>query len=213
MIYLSGCTNDTIESRLVEMGVGLMVQPGNGYHHRIGRFAHWAADNGAFADRWTEHDWARWLAELPTVGCLFAVAPDVVGDAAGSLARGLDHSGKMAAFGFPVAIAAQDGAEALDWPWDDFDALFLGGSPATDWKVSLAAESLVGEARRRGKWVHMGRVNSLRRLQRARLMGCQSSDGTFLAFGPDVNTPKLDRFLRVLKNTPPLRLTDPEAAS
>jgi hypothetical protein len=38
------------------------------------------------------------------------------------------------------------------------------------------------EARRRGVWTHMGRVNSERRLRYAALIGCQSADGTYLAF-------------------------------
>jgi hypothetical protein len=38
--------------------------------------------------------------------------------------------------GFPVAFVARDDLEHLTVPWDDFDALFIGGS--TSWK--LAAE-------------------------------------------------------------------------
>ncbi|MDE1882292.1 MAG: hypothetical protein KGI89_17290 [Euryarchaeota archaeon] len=46
--------------------------------------------------------------------------------------------------------------------------LFLGGfRQEVEWKESH-------EARRQGKWVHMGRVNTLGRLLRADRMGCQS---------------------------------------
>jgi hypothetical protein len=38
----------------------------------------------------------------------------------------------------------------------------------------------VRDARRRGKWVHMGRVNGLRRLRIALDFGVDSVDGTFL---------------------------------
>ena len=37
----------------------------------------------------------------------------------------------------------------------------------------------------------MGRVNSLRRYRYAQAIGCTSVDGTFLAYGPDVNLPEL----------------------
>ena len=74
-------------------------------------------------------------------------------------------------------------------PWDDFDVLFLGGDDA--WKLGPAATALTAEARSRGKGVHMGRVNSLRRLWFASAIGCTSADGTYLAFGPDVNLPRL----------------------
>lgn len=43
-----------------------------------------------------------------------------------------------------------------------FDVLFLGGSTA--WKLGSAARRLTTEAKARGKQVHMGRVNSLKRL-------------------------------------------------
>lgn len=39
-------------------------------------------------------------------------------------------------------------------------------------------------------------VNSLRRLDLARDIGCHSADGTYLAFGPDQNLPKLLAWLR-----------------
>ena len=41
----------------------------------------------------------------------------------------------------------------------------------------------------------MGRVNSLRRLRLAAADGYDSVDGTFLAFGPDVNLPRLRAWL------------------
>ncbi len=87
-------------------------------------------------------------------------------------------------------------------PWDDFDALFVGGS--TEWKLSGSARELVREARARGKSTHMGRVNSLRRLRYAESIGCDSADGTYLIFGPDVNLPRLLGWLGVLGTQRPL---------
>lgn len=60
------------------------------------------------------------------------------------------------------------------------------------------------EAKRRGKHVHMGRVNSLRRLRFARDIGCDSVDGTFLGFGPDVNIVRLQRWLDDIERQPSL---------
>jgi hypothetical protein len=37
----------------------------------------------------------------------------------------------------------------------------------------------------------MGRLNSRRRLRHAAAIGCHSADGTYLAYGPDKNLPKL----------------------
>jgi hypothetical protein len=56
------------------------------------------------------------------------------------------------------------------------DALFIGAS--TEWKLGPSAEALVAQAKDRGKWVHMGRVNSHRRIRYAASIGCDSVDGT-----------------------------------
>lgn len=74
-------------------------------------------------------------------------------------------------------------------PWGEFDVLFIGGS--TEWKLGAAVRGLVAEAKARGKGVHMGRVNSLKRFRYAEAIGCDSVDGTFLTFGPEKNLPEL----------------------
>lgn len=125
-----------------------------------------------------------------TSHCLFAAAPDVLGDAAATLKRSAYMLPWIRYIGVPAALVAQDGLEDLDVPWDEFDVLFLGGS--TGWKLGPAAAWLAGEAKARGKRVHMGRVNSLQRLWHAVSIGCDSCDGTYLAFAPDAN---LDRLL------------------
>ena len=56
------------------------------------------------------------------------------------------------------------------------------------------------EAKRRGKHVHMGRVNSKTRYRYAEAIGCDSVDGTYLAFGPDENLPKLLSWVDSIQN-------------
>lgn len=151
----------------------------------------WCADNGVYGKGWPGYAaWYCWLRDHPAdrARCLFAVAPDVVGDAAATLTRSVPWLPAIRSAGYPAALAAQDGLEHLDVPWEAFDVLFLGGTTA--WKLGPAAYRLTAEARRRGKPVHMGRVNSLRRLRYAKAIGCTSADGTYLIFGPDINLPK-----------------------
>jgi len=81
-------------------------------------------------------------------------------------------------------------------PWGSFDALFIGAT--ISWKLGSAAAALAAEARARGLTVHMGRVNSLRRLRYAHTIGCHSVDGTYLAYGPDRNLPTLLGWLRTV---------------
>ena len=168
---------------------------------------------------------ARYLAHLDSwvahqATALFAPAPDVVGDWQATLARSRPVLPMIRERGFKAALVAQDGAE-LDIdsiPWDEFDVLFLGGgrdkkylsktnrvrqkNPKTgrmewvgEWKLTPGAARLTKEARRRGKGVHMGRVNSLKRLRAAQKMGCTSADGTKIAFGPDIHTPTVQGWL------------------
>lgn len=156
----------------------------------------WCADNGAFSDNFDEDKWWQFLLANSDYAdtCLFAVAPDVVGDAAATLERSLPWLAEIRSLGYPVAFVAQDGLEDLTVPWDLFDVLFIGGT--TTWKLGGHARYFVSEAKAHGKWVHMGRVNSERRYEYARAIGCDSADGTFLTFGPDVNLPRLMAWTR-----------------
>lgn len=150
----------------------------------------WAADNGCFGKGYPgDAKLLEWLASHDPAGCKFAVAPDVVGDAAATAVRSAPFLGPIRRLGYPVAYVAQDGLTFETAPWFAFDALFIGGT--TIWKLGSEVRWLVRAARKRGKWVHMGRVNTWSRLQYARDIGCDSVDGTFLTFGPDENLPRL----------------------
>ncbi len=200
-VYLTGVTNPKVTAKLTAepwAGLhGLLVQPESYGGTEVERWPRWAADNGCFSkgDAFDAPAWLGWLAALAPGSrsrCLFAVAPDVVGDAAATLKRSTPYLGPIRAMGYPVAYVGQDGAE-LDLgriPWAGLDVLFLGGS--TEWKLDPEGAGRVTRAAlERGKTVHMGRVNSRKRLRLAESWGCDSADGTFLAFGPNVNLPKL----------------------
>jgi hypothetical protein len=156
----------------------------------------WCADNACYANRYPGDD--RYLAWLRrhaqhAAKCAFATAPDVVADATATLARSMPMLPRIRAAGYPAALVAQDGLEHHTIPWAEFDVLFLGGSTA--WKLGPAAASLTAQALDRGMSVHMGRVNSRRRVLHANAIGCHSVDGTYLAYGPDHNLPTLLRWL------------------
>lgn len=215
MIYLSGATNDVIEPVLVSGGVGLMVQPGSGYVRRIPRYGFWAADNGCFWPKTYVGDegWLCWLDRLPRDRCLFAVIPDVArrpdgslgGDPVATWERFQEFGPLVREMGFPVALAAQNGIEHmanLREQLETCDCLFIAGS--TEWKISPTAERLARMARNLGKWVHMGRCNSFKRMERARSMGCNSVDGTYVAFAPNINGPKVCRWTVILDENPTL---------
>lgn len=206
-MYLTGASNSAVRAVARARGIGLLLRPGAGYQHQTPEYAAWAADNGqytAVGTPPTDAEWWTWLERLVAVagpGGLFATAPDVlrvtqgpqgptvVGDAAATLARSLPWLRRIRGLGLPAALVAQDGAEDLDLPWAEFDVLFLGGS--TGWKLGPRAAALTGAALDNGLRVHMGRVNSARRVRLAASWGVSTVDGTYLAFAPDRNLPRL----------------------
>jgi hypothetical protein len=161
----------------------------------------WAADNGCFSSRkpFVIEEYEAWLSKYDEArsNCLFATAPDVVGDATATFRKSAPILPRIREHGFKAAYVIQDGMNALTVDWDSFDVLFVGGTTA--FKLSADAMRWVAQAKDRGKWAHMGRVNSLKRLLFAMNHGCDSVDGTYLMFGPDKNLPKLLSWLDQIK--------------
>jgi len=164
----------------------------------------WCADNGCYTDNWDAEQWWNWLQRnsKDTTRCAFATAPDVVGDAHATLRQSTEWLPRIRALGYPPAYVAQDGVTDTPLPWDSFTTLFLGGT--NTFKLGLEARAITTQARARGKWVHCGRVNSLKRWRYAEAIGCHSADGTFLKHGPDKRLPELLGWLDDLHQRPAL---------
>lgn len=192
---------------MMARGMGLMLTPAAGTGHKdIVQTAPHAYDTGCYTqgDRFHLAAYLDWLDRMGGRDtCLFATAPDVVGDAAATWERSAPVLPELRRRGWRAALVAQDGLEHLPVAWETFDCLFIGGS--TEWKLGRAAADLVRQARERGKWCHMGRVNSGRRLLYATRIGCQSSDGTYMAFNPSEAISRMGRWLG-RANAPQLRL-------
>lgn len=187
VIYFANPSTVPIREAMTAGHIGCIDTPLQGNKRPA---AVWCADNGCFNDaRFDENYWWQWLVANSGQAhtCRFATAPDVVGDHEATLNRSMPWLARIRALGYPAAFVGQDGAQVETMPWDDFDVLFIGGT--TDWKLGPIPRQLAGEAKRRGKWVHMGRVNSLKRYRYAEAIGCDSADGTKLVFGPDQNLP------------------------
>lgn len=163
----------------------------------------WAGDCGmrvaASTDPAALDDYLRWLDTLDRAGCLFAVTPDVLGDAEACWRRSAPLLPRIRALGYPAAFVAQDGfaPEAVDW--SAFDVLFVGGKPAnadrrmppnerrrlanTEWKRREdGGWAAIRAARQRGVPVHVGRVNGGPFLRRLAAAGVRSADGTNLTW-------------------------------
>lgn len=187
---------------LKDLNIGVMAQPRSYSPEKVEGWT-WAADNGCFNEKWQSDHWLDWLERMRAVpGCLFAVVPDKVGDAYATRQLFSEWCAVVTDLGYRAAYVAQNGATCASIPWDDIACVFIGGD--TEWKLGHQAEAITREAKRLGKWVHMGRVNSLRRMQIAESWGVDSCDGTFLKFGPDLNVHRLARMLGAVNSEPSL---------
>lgn len=182
LLLVSGATK-TVKRFSGNPHVGQLATPRdrNAIHSPV-----WAADNSAFSG-FDEEAFVRMLETLKgTPGCLWVAAPDVVGDATETLALFDVWEPIIRRHGFPVALVAQDGLTIDATPWGRMDAIFIGGS--TEWKLGTRAFDLMQEARRRGLWVHVGRVNTRRRMD-AVCGYADSIDGSQFSRFPDTHIP------------------------
>lgn len=207
-LFVSGATA-TIRKYADHPRLGRLIQPRNG--NDLAEFAQCDMDKGADNDCLQGFDLEKWMRMCEALcgahRLRFVAAPDAV-ELTPSGPRG-SWEGTRWLFkrfapwlrqrGLPIAIVAQDGAAADDIPWSDIDALFVGGSDA--YKLGPGAMHLIGSAKRRGKWVHIGRVNSQKRLNNFRLLGWiqkfapDSFDGGQFSMFPDTYIPQYLDFL------------------
>ena len=117
-------------------------------------------DNGAFTI-FHESKWLRMSAEgINDEHCIGIVVPDVVADWTRTLFDFERYKRWV-----PIDkrfIVLQDGCTRESIPWGEIVGVFVGGT--TSFKYSEAVFECIKEAKRRNKWVHVGRVNTPLRL-------------------------------------------------
>lgn len=210
MLYLATPPPPERQDAYRRLGLGFMLtyrpdRRAGGGRRSLPEGIPWAIDNGCFTrpDHYTDEGYLGWLEEQPRTA-LWATAPDVLGDAEATLERAAPVLLAIRRLGFRAAFVAQDGVTPELVPWEITDTLFLGGY--TEWKLGAGARAIAAAALDRGVPVHMGRVNSLRRMRYAARIGCSSSDGTRLAFGPDVHMRPMATAARMLREQQELPL-------
>jgi len=208
-VFLTGVSNKkTREAAKDRPGLGVLITPNTGqYVNHVNDYSAFAVDNGCYSEHtgkceFKPAEFRKLLKDLKPEAhkAMFVTAPDVVGDWEATRKRSEPWLGEIREAGFPVAWVAQNGIENNqgEIPWDDFDVLFIGGS--TEWKRGFDSKGgtnsefvkMLKEAHKRKKPVHFGRINSWKSLDTVGYgLGASSVDGTYLAFGPEKNLPKL----------------------
>jgi hypothetical protein len=171
------------------MGVLLTPRNRNRFDHLIENGYYWAVDNSAFSE-WDEEAFCRLICKIARAGeycCAWIAAPDVVGDHKATLERWKFWGPAIRSCKLAPAFVCQDGCTSKEIPYEA-PCVFLGGT--TEWKMSKEARACVKAAHRADQFVHMGRVNSLKRLKVAYLWGCDSVDGSSLSRFPKTYIPK-----------------------
>lgn len=150
----------------------------------------YAADNDAFSgfhfDRYIDMLQRMKGWELPPP--LFVTLPDVVANSVETIKLARQWTSTVrSVFELPAAYVIQDGQTLDAMPWDLLDAVFIGGS--TEYKLGHDTRLIVEAAKARGHWVHMGRVNTRKRICYAHRIGCDSVDGSGFNMFRDTHLP------------------------
>jgi hypothetical protein len=167
------------ENPKLASSVGFLVSPRGGHAPSkvLQNTQIWAMDNDCF-NGLNEKRFIKmlelWRGIYPSPK--FVSVPDVVGDSAATLRLFSHWNPIIRQMGYPSALVAQDGLAIGMVEWDKIAAIFVGGT--TKFKLSVQSADLCREAKLRGKWVHMGRVSTLRRTIFAMRLGCDSIDGS-----------------------------------
>ena len=198
-MYLSGSTTEFFKSPDV-YGVMFNTSFGTGRNEEaLKTGCKFDVDNGIYGGKWTEASWllGLWQFWPYRSNCLVCPLPDwldklpdgsVRGDWQKTLDRFYQYHNVTRRMGFPVTLVTQDGLKPSAVPWHLIDAIFVGGSNYH--KRGIEAELLAIEAKRRGKYVHVGRVSAVSTAAKF-WPWADSYDGTTFTFEPDAKHEKL----------------------
>lgn len=148
----------------------------------------YAIDNGCYASKvpFNLEKYLSFVSNLMTVAKrppLFTAAPDIVADHIGTWRLAESVLPRLRAIGALPALVCQDGLTVDEMPWDAIDAIFIGGT--TRWKMGHEVVKICHEARLRGAWIHVGRVNLSTRIRHCHEILCADSiDGNMAAMNP-----------------------------
>lgn len=125
----------------------------------------WVMDNGSYSN-FDERKFVRMATDaMFDRSCKWIALPDRVGNHNLTVKLFNEWTTRLERHWIPCrehfkkwAFVIQDGATIDTIPWERIVAVFLGGT--TKFKLSSEAYEILKEAKAKGKWVHVGRVNT-----------------------------------------------------
>ncbi len=204
-VYLGQTRSVELISRLAAFGFGECTQP----RELPPRRCPWFLDNGAYGayKRGRGFDSEAFALSLRRVADQasppdFVVCPDEVGGGLASLEFSLswlDTCRRTLPGHTPVYLVTQNGMSIGDvgGVMGEFDGIFVGGSPKTNWKVRTG-QSWVEFAHTSGKPCHIGRAGTGRKVAWARRIEADSLDSSL----PLWANGNLEVFIRALAASP-----------
>jgi hypothetical protein len=174
--------------------IGWIIGPKAVSHTKLRSWMPYALDNDAFSAYFNKTEWDEtlWLemlrwADLQDHPPLWVLVPDKVADRETTLLNWDKYAPEAGKHG-PLAFASQDGMEPSDVP-KEAQVVFMGGS--TEWKWSNLA-----------KWasifprMHVGRVNTIKKLTLCKELGIESVDGGNWFLGGEKTMMQMVNFLK-----------------
>jgi len=131
-------------------------------------------DNEAFTN-FQPDKYLKMLETYKNLDPKFVTLPDVVGDHEATLKRWYEWLPEFESYNYKKCFVCQNGMKPKDIP-NQADSLFIGGDD--EFKFGKEAQDIIDEGKDRGMWVHIGRVNSMRRIRWAVTTGADSFDGS-----------------------------------
>lgn len=177
MIYFCPCYHRLLPIYRERFGY-LASLAGNAWQDGVRAGYKWILDNGRYTGKFNVEKWKDTMAEfLPYAeNCSFVVVPDVVGDSKATL-EDFEKYRHLVLSQYKTAFVTQDGLQLQDIPFDNIDAIFIGGSDKHKLEESW---NVIDEGMARGIWIHVGRVNTVRRIMKFWMV--DSVDGNEFVF-------------------------------
>lgn len=176
MVYYVSMCHGALRDELEAYGIRFLITREAAKSNRV--VPPFALDSGGWSTRDGspfDEEWYR--AALEKWGALsdWIVLPDIFAGGIRSLELSMSWVDRVAAYGRPMLLAVQDGMKPEHV--DSRLGVFVGGS--FDWKWTHGM-SFIARVKKHGQLAHVGRVNSVKRIQCCIRWGADSVDGTCL---------------------------------